>query len=303
MADRLHQHLPLNGITAFEAAARHGNFSRAAEELGVSQAAVSRQMKSLETAVNSPLFQRERYSVSLTDHGKSLFACVAPFISELNTTVEQIQREVSTQDELVVCTDLLVATALSPLLPDFSQAFGDSRIRLISSSGSVVESPQAFSIALQIGGDEHEGYTRKTVCHDEIVAICQTGNESMYCGADGQVDLELVTLLELDNASMSWPSWSLFCETTGTRYFSARQQVFRDVRSMLNAVEQGIGIALGWGSVLQQYVDSRQVSIIPGLRIPVKNGVSAYILRGVKRHPLTDDFIDWLSVQRSMALK
>src|SRR5205085_3646320 len=81
---------PLGALRAFEAAARHVSFSRAAEELHVTQAAVSHQVKQLEAWLGAPLFRRLTRSLRLTDEGRALMPAVTQALDRLEEAVERV---------------------------------------------------------------------------------------------------------------------------------------------------------------------------------------------------------------------
>ncbi|MGO4834913.1 LysR family transcriptional regulator, partial [Rhizobiaceae sp. 2RAB30] len=127
---------PLAAIRAFEAAARHGSFTKAAEELGMTQAAVSYQIKLLEDRVGAPLFLRRPRQVSLTETGKRL----APAVSEafeLLSAAYQTARH-GAQGTLVINTvQTFAAQWLAQHMGEFQIAHPALAVRLEASSGVV----------------------------------------------------------------------------------------------------------------------------------------------------------------------
>ncbi|MFX5793453.1 LysR family transcriptional regulator, partial [Acinetobacter baumannii] len=85
-------HLPLNGLKAFEAAARHLSFTKAGMELRVSQAAVSHQVKNLEDRLGTQLFHRLPRGLALTDEGLALLPVIAESFSRMRLTIDQFEK-------------------------------------------------------------------------------------------------------------------------------------------------------------------------------------------------------------------
>ena len=83
--------LPLTALRSFEAAGRHLSFSRAAEELFVSQAAVSRQIRELEALIGAPLFERHHRRVALNEHGETLLAQLTKGFDSIDQTLTLLQ--------------------------------------------------------------------------------------------------------------------------------------------------------------------------------------------------------------------
>ena len=123
---------PLSAVRVFEAAARHGNFTRAAAELGMTQAAVSYQVKLLEERLGAPLFRREGRGVALTDAGGR----AAPQISRAFDAIDQAFARVRAEEEglLVISTSNTFANAwLAWRLGSFQMAHPDMAVRLETS--------------------------------------------------------------------------------------------------------------------------------------------------------------------------
>jgi LysR family glycine cleavage system transcriptional activator len=100
---------PLNSLRCFEAAARHRNFTAAAKELGVTQAAVSKQIKNLEEHLGLPLFNRSNGRMQLTREAERLFHSTSVALTEIETTVAQLRRKRSGNDHLTIATTLAFA--------------------------------------------------------------------------------------------------------------------------------------------------------------------------------------------------
>ncbi|MBX3564296.1 MAG: transcriptional regulator GcvA [Sphingomonas sp.] len=123
---------PLSAVRVFEAAARHGNFTRAAEELGMTQAAVSYQVKLLEERLGAPLFRREGRGVALTDAGVR----AGPQVSRAFDAIDQAFAQVRAEEEglLVISTSNTFANAwLAWRLGSFQMAHPDMAVRLDTS--------------------------------------------------------------------------------------------------------------------------------------------------------------------------
>ena len=113
---------PLDALKAFEAAARQLSFSRAAEELCISKAAVSYQMRKLETQLDCALFKRSVRQVFLTDAGQKLFHVTQRLFADLQSTIDQIRPADSSQDVYVGATTYVAVRWLSPRVSRFSES-------------------------------------------------------------------------------------------------------------------------------------------------------------------------------------
>ena len=124
---------PLDLLVSFEAAARHLSFTRAAAERHVTQSAMSRQMRALETEIGMPLFTRAHRSLVLTDAGLRLHASCATVLMQLRQTLQQIRAPLGREVLSVTTTPGLASLWLIPRLPLFTRAHPGIDVRLDAS--------------------------------------------------------------------------------------------------------------------------------------------------------------------------
>lgn len=129
---------PLNAIKAFEAAGRLGSFSEAADELNVTQGAISKQVKSLEAHLNMLLFVRKSGCVSLTDEGRCFMENVGDALDSLDWATSKLKNVTDNKETLVVdVTHSFAAVWLMPRLRDFKQRNKNIQIKIITGDGRV----------------------------------------------------------------------------------------------------------------------------------------------------------------------
>ncbi len=121
---------PLNTLQAFEASARLSNLSRAGDELHVTHAAISGQIRRLETWFGRQLFSRSGRGVSLTSVGQELYDTVENALVEIATTSERLKRSQDKKAVSVACLPSIATRWLVPLLPDFIQKYPDIAIKI-----------------------------------------------------------------------------------------------------------------------------------------------------------------------------
>ena len=134
---------PLNTLQAFEASARLGNLSRAGDELHVTHAAISAQIRRLETWFGHQLFTRSGRGVSLNEVGQQLYDTVESALVEIATTSERLRRTQDRKAVTVACLPSIATRWLVPLLPDFIQQHPDIAIKI------------AYAVALERFDAEH----------------------------------------------------------------------------------------------------------------------------------------------------
>ena len=111
---------PLNSLKVFEAAARHLSFTRAAEELFVTQAAVSHQIKQLEEQLGIDLFQRQTRSISLTPAGKNFFEAIYPIINMLESTINEFSQLQQNVNLTITLPEFFASELLMPKLSEWT---------------------------------------------------------------------------------------------------------------------------------------------------------------------------------------
>ncbi len=144
-----HRPLSLDHLRCFEAVARLLNFSAAAEEVHLTQPAVSRRIQSLEEELGSPLFQRGTRKVELTQAGRDLLRAVEPSLARLDSTVRRIRLNRSRSMVSVTTFASFASLWLMPRLPTFEQAQPDTDLRISASDRLVDQDDEELDFALR----------------------------------------------------------------------------------------------------------------------------------------------------------
>lgn len=142
---------PLLSVRAFEAAARHGSFARAAEELFVSAGAIGHQVRLLEEWLGSPLFLRRARSVDLTETGRRYFVEVRPLLEELEKASLAFRSAEDANEVTVTAMPSFVTRWLMPRLGDFRERFPQIEVRLLASVPPVDFARDRVDLAVRLG--------------------------------------------------------------------------------------------------------------------------------------------------------
>ncbi|MDC8013257.1 LysR substrate-binding domain-containing protein [Tahibacter soli] len=162
---------PLSALRAFEAAARHQSYTRAADELHMTQAAVSYQIKALETRLGVALFRRQGRHVVLTDTGERLGAAVVDAFSRLRRAVGA---EVAQAQEVLSITALptIAGNWLAPRLGEFQIAHPSLAVRIDTSIVLADIADGAFDVGLRVGVGPWPGLTAHRLMQSTYTAVC-----------------------------------------------------------------------------------------------------------------------------------
>ena len=241
MQDNIRPLPSLNSLRAFEAAARHLSFTRAAKELSVTQGAVSRQIKQLETQLGVILFYRRHRELSLTDQGRLLLPQLSRAFDLMTRAVARIREQ--QQDLSLKVHPTFAIRWLIPRLHHFQSRHPDIRVRLTTSGINVNFSQENFDAGITHLGEERPGVIREQILMEQLVPVCapallETGHP-VSCAED----LKYHTLLHNSPDLKEWRAWA---EQRGISGLSLeRGQVFEVDDAALQAATAGLGIALG----------------------------------------------------------
>ncbi|MBX8469516.1 MULTISPECIES: transcriptional regulator GcvA [unclassified Pseudomonas] len=162
----------LNGLRAFECAARHLSFTRAAEELNVTQTAISHQIRRLEDELGVRLFMRLKDGLALTEEGNAYFPGIRSAFLELRYSTEKLL-ESGNNSVLTISTLVSVASKwLLPRLPSFREAHPQIDVRISASTELVDFRKAGIDAAIRYGNGEWPGLRADWLMSDEIFPVC-----------------------------------------------------------------------------------------------------------------------------------
>jgi len=159
-------------LRCFEAAAKHQSFTAAAEELGLTQSGVSRQVKELEEQIGATLFRREGRGIRLTQAGKSLADSVFSDLSRLRRTISQAVAAGETQELLTIAALPTFATRwLVPRLKDFKEQRPNLDLMVYSRSEPFDLVEQGVDVAIHFGANDWPGAKLSPLCPEDLVVV------------------------------------------------------------------------------------------------------------------------------------
>ena len=247
----LRSHLPLNALRAFEASARHLSFTRAAIELCVTQAAVSHQVKSLETQLNVTLFKRLPRGLMLTSEGETLLPVVRDSFDRIAQTLSQFEgghyREVLT----VGAVGTFAVGWLLPRLPEFQARYPFIDLRLSTHNNRVDVAAEGLDYAIRFGAGAWHGTDACELLAAPLTVLCVPLLAEQLHAPE---DLLKHTLLR----SYRTDEWNLWFQAAGlpADTLVPRSIVFDSSLAMMEAALQGIGVALAPAMMFSRQLES-----------------------------------------------
>lgn len=245
---------PLTALRTFEAAARHLSFTRAAEELAVTQAAVSHQMRALEQWVGVPLFRRLHRSLQLTAPGQDYFLAVQAAFDALEQATARVSQADATSGTLTISTlPSFAAKWLVTRLAGFQARHPDISVRLQTSTGRTDFAREAVDVAIRFGRGPWPGLRSEPVLSEEIFPVCAPALMTGPAPLTEPAALRHHVLLhDTDEAMLDYEvSWRLWLEAAGVPGIDGtRGPRFSDAAILLQAAIAGQGVALARWSLV-----------------------------------------------------
>jgi LysR family transcriptional regulator, glycine cleavage system transcriptional activator len=282
---------PLTWLRAFEASARSLSFTHAAAELRLTQAAISKHVKSLEHHLRQPLFLRRPRGLELTRSGAAYLPKVQDALQRLAIGTREVFGQRRSNALTIRCAVSFAVNWLSPRLPDFLQRHPGTAIRLLSSVWNEPVDAEDIDLDIRYGLGDWPGYNSLRLTLETITPLCAPD-----CLLSAPEDLRNHLLLHVLGYHEGWGVWLKAAGATGVDAGSGLQ-----LDTSLTALElaaQGAGIALGRLSLSGQALSSgRLVAPFP-LAVPIQEAFHLLVPTGAPRHPERAAFVAWL---RSLA--
>lgn len=290
---------PLDLLIGFEAAARQLSFSRAGEEVFVTQSAISRQVKKLEEYLGLVLFERRHRALELTESGRVLYEVVSQALARLSDTVEGLRKDTSQPKLRVSTTTWFASLWLVPRLAQFRAQCPEVALH-IDADNRVVDLKQgAVDLAIRYCTPEAvSAETDLCLSGEEIFPVC---SPALLRRGGRQLtrvdDLQHHTLLHLGDAQNAWPwlQWSNWFEGVGA--VAPQDSVgfrFSHLDQMIQAATMGHGVALGSSPLVDSFLE--QGMLVAPLKERLLSPRSFFVCHGPRRDAAVHAFVSWLQV-------
>ncbi|WP_338808958.1 LysR substrate-binding domain-containing protein [Agrobacterium leguminum] len=282
------QFLPLNGLRAFEASARHLSFTRAAIELCVTQAAVSQQVKGLEKRLGVSLFQRLPRGLKITAEGEALLPTVTSSFDQMATTLDRIEAGQVRELLFLGVVGTFAVGWLLPRLKAFQKQHPFIDVRVSTNNNRVDMAAEGLDFAIRFGQGSWHGTDAFRLFEAPLSPLCTPKlAETLKTPAD----LMESTLLRSYRAD-EWSNWFAAAGVTPAAQVNAGI-VCDTSLGMMEAALQGLGVALAPPSMFSRHLASGAI-IQP---FPVTISLGSYWLTRLQSKPPTpamQAFSDWM---------
>ena len=282
----------LQELTTFEAAARHGNFTMAADELALTQSAVSKQVRQLEETLGVVLFDRTKGRVTLTRLGERYMRSARRILREYETETHSIIAAAGSESALrLAVLPTFASRWLIPRLPEFLAEHPDVTVMVSTEPEPFDFSEKVVDVAIHYGAPNWPHGETVYLCHESIVAV----SSPAYVEARGlrkAGDLAGATLLQQASRPSLWQEWFHACGAEHPHPY--RGPLFDQFAMTSQAAAAGMGVALVPTFLIEQELASGQ---LVALKEPAYKGNGAYYVvtpLQVQHAPLVAAFVTWI---------
>jgi len=282
---------PLTTLKAFKVAAHTLSFTETARELNVTQAAISHQIKALESFLDNPLFSRGNRSLALTEAGKRF----QPYVDQMFAILQQGTEQIVQLDELPTLTVSVLpsfaARWLVPRLGQFIKAHPDIDFRLAPSSTLTNFTRENIDLAIRHGGGKYPGLTSIFMLDEKIFPVCHPRLLEGRHGLKSPADLKHQVLLH-DDGHGDWRSWLLAADVHDVD--ASKGPVYTDSSMAIQQAIEGDGVALARSQLVRDDI-ARDLLVRP-FDISQPSQFAYYIVYP-EETPVTPQmtaFIEWI---------
>jgi LysR family glycine cleavage system transcriptional activator len=281
-------------LRAFEAAARHQSFTRAAAELNLTQTAISHQIKNLEDLLSVPLFVRERNAVRLTDVGHEYLASVRAAITQITAATDRALDTNRGNVLTVACLTAFAVKCLIPHLKDFRRRHPDIQLRI----GTVVSfdllQHHDYDVAIRYGTGEWRGWVAHKIAPEEVFPVCSPRLLKSGPKLRHPADLRQHTVIRTSSFALQdeWPIW---LEQAGIPDLEFADEITCDLLfPSIQAAVDGLGVVMGRTAVISADLASGLLVEPFSIRLPTTAGY--HVVSSAERAdmPMVRVFRDWV---------
>lgn len=272
---------PLELLLAFEAAARHLSFTRAAGELFLTQSAVSRQIQALEESLGGRLFERRTRALLLTEKGQVLYKVVQEVLQQLDDTTRKLRDAVAARTVTISTTPGFASLWLIPRLNGYLQSHPGVDVRISATYKMVHLEQDGVDLAIRYSRADSMR-VEKPLFEEEVIPMC-----SPALAADPArplrepADLRAHTLLHQEDSRASWLEWNLWLHAHGLHDLKPAGALhFSQYDQLIQAAINGQGVALGRLPLLRRALRDKQ--LVTPFRKSVASACGYYLVRSAR---------------------
>lgn len=284
---------PLTALRAFDAAARHMSFAKAADELNVTPAALSFQIKSLEENLGAPLFRRLNRAIELTEAGDALVPGCREGFTNLTAAWNSAQRALDGTGLTVTAGPAFTAKWLAPRLFEFAQEHPEIELRFSASLKLVDFDRDEIDVAIRFGYGPDTGLWSLPLAEEWVTPVMTPAMAEMFPTPQSLTDAVLITdqSIEFLEPRCDWPAWFNAAEIPNV---DAHGPKFSQADHAVDAALAGVGVTLGRRALVVK--DLMEGRLVAPYGMGLRTGARFRFLcrEGTEDKPQIKAFRDWI---------
>lgn len=291
---------PLHLFHTFEAVARHRSFTLAADELCLTQSAVSRQIKALEDALGLRLFHRLHRAIDVTAEGQRLFDSVTRGLDDVSACLAALGAN-TTAPQITVSASVAFAWFwLMPRLERFGALQPDVDLRVLATDQPVLPGTGEVDVAVLFGAGQWEGLQARLLFGERVYPVCSPAYLRAHPALHRPEDLMDQTLLHLEYGKPSFGGvdWRTWLVRQGVNGQPVRRGLrFNSYPMVLQAAEAGHGVALGWSYVTDPLLAEGRLVCPVDRTLETRDGYYLCTSNSAGKSQGISAFIDWIGAE------
>lgn len=274
----LRRSLPLlNALVAFESAARHRSLTRAAEEIGISQSAVSRHVANLEAQTGLALFRRRHKAVEPSEAGVRLAAAIASGFGHVRAVLEELQQARPDRPLTIACSYDVASLWVLSRLPALRARLGEREIRLVTSDSYIDFGSADIDLSLRFGRGQWPGFKATCLLRERACPVAAGAWLRSTVGRRrplSAAEIVALPLLHLSNPSSTGLDWVRWARHHGVKLPAGNSAGrFTSYTILLQAAAEGRGVALGWRGFVDPSVRRGTLVELAELAVETRRGL------------------------------
>lgn len=288
----------LRSLRAFDAAANHLSFTKAADEMGVTPAAISHQIKELEDQLRITLFIRTSRTMRLTREGEILYTAAHESIEVLTRALHRIKRLENRNQIRVSSTPSVAAKWLVPRLDGFLAAVPGADVRIDVSNTLIDFDRDDIDVAIRFGAGKYPGLRSDLLFRDSLSPVCNPIIITKEKPLRVPKDLLRHNLIHLDWQSQGapWPNWRMWMQAAGISDFDDKRGLhFGQASLTIQAALDGQGVALGDSNLVADDLATGRLVKPFELSLKAPSAFSYHLITRLDTTdaPIVNAFRDW----------
>ena len=286
---------PLEPLIAFEAAARLLSFTRAGEELHLSQAAISQQIRHLERSLQVKLFSRSHRAVQLTNEGREYQHTVAAILKQLAGATKDIQNVEFNQQLVLGCDQSFATQWLSPRIAQLRGLLPAVSLRIIASDNYDESLGPEVQVAILHGDGQWPGFYSERLFAEEVFPVCSPDYPHLKAQEDWAGWLLQAQLIDLADSHWNWMNWRLWL---GGNNIDAplgnRNLQINSYPLVIDAACAGQGVALGWHCLVDDLIAAGRLVRPLNQSLQTEFGYYFICRENLREDPIVQQLQKWL---------